>query len=183
MLPPFLMIPRGIDFTTRIALEDCYSAHGEYRIITTVRHTGSHSIIEQYPGYKHWHCNPQAYDLIDSNIGRINVITTYRDPKRVAASWMNRGQLPFNGMGSPHREGCIFSWKEAWEYYGKILKVIPKENVHLMEDLKYKLYQHDDTHGAHALLDNNDMKGYYRLINKDLTDYAYECCDGGINNA
>jgi len=173
------MVPRGIDFETRAALEKCYSEHGEYRVLTTVRHTGSHSLIEQYPGYKHWHCNPQAYDLIKNNIGSINVITTYRDPKRVAASWLNRGQLPFSGMGSPHREGCIFSWKEAWEYYGKILELIPK--VLFMKDLRSKLYTYEDKAGAHALLDNDSMSEYYKLVNKDLIDYAYNHCKGVIN--
>ena len=163
------MIPRGITHTIRNKLNTDLTEFGEYRIVTTVRHTGSHSIIEQFPGYTHWHCNPQVWGLIEQNLDKINVITTYRDPLRTAASWLNRGQLPFKA-GSPHRDGCIFSWKEAWFYYGKIIKTNP--DIYRMEDLDHKLYTHDDSSGAHSLLDNGDIEGYYKLVNKDLIDYA-----------
>lgn len=176
------MIPRGVDIKNRIALEKCYSEHGEYRIVVTVRHTGTHSILEQYPGYKHWHCNPLAYDLIQSTFGKANVLTTFRDPKRVAASWFNRGQLPTSRMYSGTSEGCIFSWKEAWDYYGKILEMIPRENVYFMKDLKHKLYTHGDVTGAHTLLDNNNMDQYYKLIDQDLIGYAYQNCKRLIND-
>lgn len=169
------MITRNITDITRKELEADLSEHGEYRIVTTVRHTGTHSIKEQFPGFKHWHCNPTVWELIRKNPGA-NVITTYRDPLRTAASWYNRTQLPL-GIGRykrPQSQGMIFSWKEAWEYYGKVIEVIPKDHIYRMEDLQYKLYTHPDSVGAHALLDAGDLDGYYNLVDKDLIDYAFK---------
>lgn len=160
---------RGIAATRKLELQEDFERFGECRIVTTVRHTGTHSIKEQFPEYKHWHCNPQVWQLIQSVPA--DVIVTYRDPLRTAASWYNRAQLPRTGKKSPHRDGCIFSWKEAWFYYGKILETHP--TIYRMEDLEYKLYTHPDK-GAHALLDAGDLDGYYKLVDKKLIDYAYD---------
>ena len=43
-----------------------------------------------------------------------------------------------------------------------------------MGDLNHKLYTHSDSTGVHALLDAGDMDEYFKLVDKDLTDYAYE---------
>ena len=155
-----------------------YEKYGQFRIVTTVRHTGTHSIKEQFPDYYHWHCNPEALNLIKSTLGNSNVITTYRDPLRVAASWYNRAQLPVGTKDyqSPHNAGCVFSWKEAWFHYGEILKLIPKENIFPMESLKHKLYTHPDKQGMHELLDKGDMDSFYQIADKSLIDYAYKQC-------
>ena len=171
--PLFIMIPRGITVPRRLEMEADYTKYGEYRIVTTVRHTGTHSIKEQFPEFKHWHCNPQVWELIERNPDA-NVIVTYRDPLRTAASWYNRSQLPRGRKKytSASDQGCIFSWKEAWFYYGKIIKTIPESHIYQMADLHHKLYTHPDSIGAHALLDVGDMDGYYKLVDKDLIDYA-----------
>lgn len=168
------MITGNITDTTRWALGEDYAKYGEYRIVTTVRHTGTHSIKEQFPGFKHWHCNPTVWALIEKNPDA-NVIVTYRDPLRTAASWYNRTQLPQGNRKykSPSDQGMIFSWKEAWLYYGKIIKTIPESHIYKMADLEHKLYTHPDSVGAHAMLDEGDMDEYFKLVDKDLIDYAY----------
>lgn len=168
------MITDNITTEIGLALEADLSEHGAYRIVTTVRHTGTHSIKEQFPGYKHWHCNPTVWQLIEAN-PTADVIVTYRDPLRTAASWYNRTQLPpaSSDCKSPVLMGMIFSWKEAWEYYGKIIKVIPDSHIYRMEDLDYKLYTHADGTGAHSLLDAGDIDGFHQLVSKELTDFAF----------
>ena len=173
-LPPsFFMIPRGVDIKNRIALQECYEKHGKYKIIATVRHTGTHSLKEQFPEYRHWHCNPLALEIIENNLDEIDLITTYRAPERTAASWFNRGQLPTHRMCSGTSEGCIFSWKEAWEYYGKILDMVPHIKIHKMDDLEYKLYTHPDKCSVHSMLDAGNTEAFYKVIDPELIKFAY----------
>ena len=169
-------LPARVASDTKVAMLEDYEQSGRFHIVTTVRHTGTHSIKAEFPNYFHWHCNPEALELIEATDGYADVITTLRDPLRVAASWYNRAQLPVatTDYRSPHNAGCVFSWKEAWYYYGQILKFVPPENVYPIERLKFRLYTHSDDQGMHEFLDNGDMESFYKIADKSLIDYAYE---------
>ncbi len=101
------------------------------------------------------------------------VITTWRDPLRVAASWANRGRWG--------REAWYRRWREQWGAYGKLLECKPT-----IFDCTKGQYQHGETLGPvplnqsadnlglHKSLNDGNYDLYYSIIDKHLIDFVYD---------
>lgn len=130
------------------------------KLVSTVWHSGTHSLIEDLGGGELLHCSPDA--LHKAKSGDYEVWTTWRDPHRVAASWFNRGR-----WGSRQWER---RWRSQWECYHKIkhyATVVP------VEALAVRRNEKPDNTGMHALLDKGLIKSFYATISKELIELAY----------
>lgn len=137
----------------------------DHLIICTIPHSGTSSLHEMKPEYRTTHCGKEI--IKECSKKDVDLLTTYRDPKRIAASWYNRGLL-----GS---EADKETWRYRWDSYRTLLNTA---KVYTMNDLNCKLNTVKDKYGLHAMLDNNDMDKYYSIIDKDLIDHAYDCSTG-----
>lgn len=175
------MLPEGTDRKLREHLEKSYRKYGKYKLITTVQHSGTHSLLAEHPEYKHWHCDEFVLDLITSNLNKMDVLTTYRTPERVAASWHNR-QIHRGHISMPAKDNIKGRWERVWKHYGEIIK-LPCVKIFPVEDLKHKEFAHADKLNLHAYLDSGNMADYYKMVDSDLIEYAYKQIQTGENNA
>ena len=124
-------------------------------LISTIEHSGTHSLIKTLglEGVPAEHCRPEVVEWAKS--GKYEVITAYRNPYSVAASWHNRKLFPLGWESE-------IEWVEQWECWLEIAKVA---TIYKTEDLPVKLNQwHKDTHGLHKALSENDMNHYFKFV-------------------
>lgn len=126
-------------------------------LITTVFHSGTHSLIKDLalPAGE-WidkHCCPKAVEMAQS--GRYEVHTTYRDPYRVAASWLNRDRLKDADY-----------WFRQWGAYSQI---VPMATVHKPVSRENTF---SDVLGLHEALDRGDMDYYFKHVPKEWIDFV-----------
>lgn len=106
------------------------------------------------------------------------VFTTYRDPKRVAASWLNRHK-------SFKKENLTNKWLEQWGCYKELLKTKPivldftkgREQAGIVFP-ESPINSHSDDLSMHKALDAGDLDYLYRKIPKELMDIAEDACFG-----
>lgn len=144
-------------------------------LLTTVQHTGTHYVlsgINNKFSVSQWHCKPGVTRHFDSFDW---IATTHRDPYRVAASWANRDEL--KGLNNDWFEQWR-GWKEVMNYgYGvKLFTLKPQE--HCFTFPEDKVESHPDVLGVHDMLDNEDYDAFHKIVPKELTDFAIECCEG-----
>ena len=131
--------------------------------VSTIWHTGSHSVVEMLkeedPGRRvvlH-HCNKTAEAIARG--GEHEVITTFRDPYRIAASWINRDRLK-----TYPRE-----WHTQWDHWSRIA---PLAKIYRTDSLTKKLNTHKDTYQLHAALDRGDLETFHQRVPIAYIDYA-----------
>ena len=129
-------------------------------MLSTVWHSGTHSAkaelrkkgIEAYM----IHCCWDALMKLETDPRFTGIVSTRRDPLRVAASWANRG------------EAIDYRWFEQWGVWSEMIK---KHDVEIIKPTE-RLNTSDDTLHLHRYLDDNDMESYYQHVPKDAIDYA-----------
>jgi hypothetical protein len=134
-------------------------------LLTTVWHSGTHTaadMLKDQGRVSASHCNPAAVRQALS--GNYRVITTYRDPLRIAASWRNRGRF----ITYPN------TWFEQWECWAQIVPIA--EIVH-MSDLGKKLGSYHDRYDLHEYLDNEQMGLFSSFVPQKFTDFALSIVD------
>ena len=106
-------------------------------LITTVRHTGTHSLMAELnvdhskrsTEWDQFHCDLRIFELIKS--GKFSEVhTTYRDPVEVAVSWLKRAKTPKVGDNTRN------SWSAQWLAWSEITHYA---RVHHMHELSEKL--------------------------------------------
>lgn len=142
-------------------------------LVTTIWHTGTHSLLETFEDHARrkqageiiqCHCNGYAIrhaDFADE------IVMTYRNPLRTAASWINRGRLPKAGFQIDR------TWREHWRIWAEL---IPRARVVSVNDLGHRLNTHGDTKGMHALIDADDLGRFYEIVPRDVIYFAFEKC-------
>jgi hypothetical protein len=96
-------------------------------------------------------------DAVKLNRAGHEVITTYRDPLRTAASWYNR-----------HGKWISDTWRKQWIDW----HLLSPERVFKLDELNLHLNQYQDEHGLHQALDENRMDYYHDLIPKEDIEFA-----------
>lgn len=91
------------------------------------------------------------------------IVTTYRDPYRTAASWANRN------LFQDHEHVMKRTWVRQWDNW---IKVLPLAKVYKTEELPDRLNTAEDVKGVHKALSEGDMDTYYKHIPKDYLDYV-----------
>lgn len=132
-----------------------------FKMLSTVWHTGTESLEAERPGYVRIHCGPLAEAL--SELPQAEVITTYRDPLRVAAAWVNR-----NTLSTPDHYA---TWVQQWLAWGEIAK---RATIYDVTELTHRLNSRPDRFGLHKMLDEGDMDQFYSVVPKELIDLARE---------
>ena len=118
------------------------------------------------------HCGEKVFERM-AQMHFDEIVTTYRSPKRVAASWFNRG--------NPQEK----VWFEQWKVWGEIMKASPKV-IYADESKWYDLqrsdspplHSFDDDTGLHQALDDGDDDYFYEQVPRNWIDFAT-----GIANA
>lgn len=110
-------------------------------LLSTIWHTGTHSAAHHFfgdwqeklrTGELVWiHCSPLALEMANrvdnTGVPSVKVLTTYRDPVKVAQSWARRGSF------------SVDTWCEQWDMWGQI---IPKAEVHSVDELSVRHASH-----------------------------------------
>ena len=103
------------------------------------------------------------------------VFTTYRDPKRVAASWGNRHK----DFTKPN---LIMQWTLQWECYREALKLNPmildftkgREQYGILFP-EQAINAHADDLWLHKAIDQENWDYFYRKIPRELMELAESC--------
>jgi hypothetical protein len=146
------------------------------RFLTTVRHTGTTYFekglrAEYGKDFDLQHISEEVFNNLDLND---IIYTTYRNPYRVAASWVNRNM--FSTMSN------FELWRDQWGAYKKLLTINPivlDVRKQIQEGIDFgdkKINSMNDASLLHRDLDENNYKSIYQYIPKDNIDYAIECC-------
>lgn len=112
----------------------------------------------------------KIYEIkIDGVLKDHNVITTYRDPFLVAASWANR--MKWNALRKRRFMG-------NWTRWGLVVPHAVK--IYVIDDMIYWKNKgtFGDTSGAVLALTEKNWNRYFEIIPRELIEHAY-----GITNA
>jgi len=146
-------------------------------LVSTVWHTGTHSLVKHRWGDAHgaylndeirWlHCIESVKDLLPVTT---KAVTTYRQPERVAAAWINRNK----------KQPCFSSsnetgWMEQWRIWAKI--IVPMAEVVSVNDLPVKIAGCEDRWQLHQYIEADDWKSYYEIVPKWAVEYAQNYVD------
>lgn len=133
--------------------------------MATVWHSGSnyvfkemrvnHNVYFQHTGPVFW----GRFEAIKYN----RLVTTLRDPYLVGASWAN--QYDMNGPEYRHH------WHVIWAGWERLLAYDP-EIRKVSEYTGAKVKSKGDPKGLHAMRDSFDMESYYKMMPKDLIEFA-----------
>lgn len=103
------------------------------------------------------------------------VFTTYRDPKRVAASWGNRHK-------DFKKANLIKQWILQWECYRECLKINPLildftkgREQHGILFPENAINTHPDELKLHKAIDDENWEYFYRKIPQELIELAETC--------
>lgn len=141
-------------------------------LLTSIWHCGTHSRLEEIPDHARklqsgeviqCHCNTDALKHAEK---ADQILMTFRNPYRVAASWVNRGRLP----KLPHQRNR--TWCEQWRIWAEL---VPRAHeVRSVDDLKHRLNTHVDEHGLHAMIAAGDYGLFHAYVPRELIKFAYE---------
>ena len=130
-------------------------------LLTTVKHSGTNSLKALIGGdVELRHCSDDIWQDLDKYD---SIVTTYRDPLRVAASWANRG------LFSEHDHLMERTWRAQWRNW---VRIYPLARVYPVDEMGIRLNRHDDIKGLHKALDDGDIKTYYRQVPINEIDYV-----------
>ena len=143
------------------------------RFLTTVRHTGTTYFekglrAEYGKEFDLEHISEEVFNNLDL---KDIIYTTYRDPYRVAVSWVNRNMVNVPKL-----------WLDSWGAYKKLLTINPivlDVTKQVQEGIDFgskKVNSMNDAYLLHRDLDENNYKSIYQYIPKEHIDYAIECC-------
>jgi hypothetical protein len=120
---------------------------GETVLLATVKHTFTNSVFymlkQEYKLAVRHHTWP--YGATEAKSGKYLVVTTYRDPRDVAFSWIKRKPIWRTKI-----------WRDQWEAWGQIIPLVSK--IYRLEDLTCHLGVRDDFREDHSHVDHSDME-------------------------
>lgn len=128
--------------------------------MSTVTHSGTHTATQilKPARIKFRHCCPKAVD--EARDSGLPVVTTSRDPYRVAASWANKHpEVLKNGWPG---------WREQWAAWEQIKQMAVV--IFYMENIPFKECAGLDTLGLHAALDQGNFDRYHEVVPRGLFD-------------
>jgi hypothetical protein len=136
-------------------------------LFTTVPHsvtTSARMMLDKMPfKYKFTHCEKLMEPKLGEIIDEFNIITTYRDPYLVAASWVNR--RPLDSIRSRH---WIANWKRWAILAPHAVKVFRIKDLTVHKNQ----YRWGDTSGAYAAYEAGDFDRYFQIVPKHLILFA-----------
>lgn len=138
--------------------------------VIPVPHSGSTSLRAMLTSrnlpHRWTHCE-KIYEIAIPRIrDEYQIVTTLRDPYKVAASWANRQP---GGFRTPRN---IRRWFANWKRWSMLS--LPPANVITMEELdRHENADHqDDPSGARKALLAEDWDRYFSIVPKECVDYA-----------
>jgi len=136
-------------------------------LLTTIPHTGTQYMQRQLAkGHdgnyvRVTHCDSDS--VLEAQSGRFYVITTYRSPVRVAASWGNRDKFS-NGQERP-------DWFHHWSSWADILKGKPL--IYRVDEFTGPVANAQvDKYGLHKAIDEKDWDYFYSVVPRRFVTYA-----------
>lgn len=134
-------------------------------LLATIWQTGTQYMLRQFPGARQVHCYAHMVEQLD-DLPPGRIITTFRDPYLVAASWANRYHWP-------EVEG---TWREQWEVWAEIVEM-GAEVFHVadFDGPVVKPTPHD--RGAKRAYQRGDMAAYFRYVPESLVEFALTITD------
>lgn len=141
------------------------------RLFTTVRHTATQYTMQHHEQKtRHIHCgHPALHELIELHDGDLDLVTTYRDPYRVGASWVNRYWRSADQFLRELRP----QWFGEWEDYGEILAMGPE--IYYVDDFdKPKVKSKGDAHKVHLALDQGDYQHFHSFVPPEWIRFAVQ---------
>ncbi len=134
-------------------------------LLTTVPHTGTQYMrrLLSECEMKQTHCDPET--VLEAQSGEFEVITTYRSPVRVAASWANRDKF-INDQERP-------DWFRHWSCWAEILELKPL--IYNVSDFTGPVANGQiDKYGLHKAIDDKDWDYFYSVVPRRFVTYANE---------
>lgn len=147
-------------------------------LMSTVWHTGTTyfriPLLEQYGQLEARHCCPEVLPIVHEYDW---IVTTYRDPKRVAASWCNRGR-------DLNKAAWVKRWRVQWDSYWQLRELedtVERFTVFKSSDGRVQhghvfgpvpLNSHGDTHNLHEALNRGDLDYFYSKVPEACVRYA-----------
>jgi len=98
--------------------------------------------------------------LTNAKAGDLEVVTTYRDPLRTAASWGNRGELKRD-------------WIEYWNNWVDLMETAPSV-FHVSEFKGPVVNSYPDKLGLHKAIDDEDWDYFYSVAPRNMVSHAME---------
>jgi len=136
-------------------------------LLTTIPHTGTQymrRLLSQGGdggNVRQTHCDPES--VLEAQSGRYEVITTYRSPVRVAASWGNRDKFS-NGQKRP-------DWFRHWSCWAEILK--DKPLIYRVDEFTGPVANAQiDKYKLHKAIDEKDWDYFYSVVPRRFVTYA-----------
>jgi len=129
-------------------------------LVSTVWHSGTHSLQKQLGESELRHCCPEIFDDLDKYD---SIATTYRDPLRVAASWGNRDRF------INHEHYLKRTWYRQWECWHQIKEIA---TVYPVGVLGERINIFEDKKGLHKALDEDDMEHFYKHVPIKAIEFA-----------
>jgi hypothetical protein len=142
----------------------------------TVWHTGSKYFAA---GLRNHYDRVTLEHLTAGGVSKINmnadIYTTYRDPYRVAASWINRGHFEKESILLNHMK-----WVDQWNRYEHLLNVFDPIVLHLEKGRHQAgldfgggiINSQEDIKGIHRALDQGKVEKVYDYLPKVYLDHA-----------
>ena len=100
----------------------------------------------------------------------LEVVTTYRDPYRVGASWVNRYCQKAHNFLPEMRGDWFRMWSDYRDLLGRNCEVLCVANFD-----KPPVKSKPDIRGAHRALDEDNLRAYHAWMPKDWIEHAVNC--------
>lgn len=128
-------------------------------VLMTIWHTGTNYLMQKLD-VDQMHCSPENIEKAKDR----EIITTYRDPLEVAASWANRygKEKPIGEQKELEKE-----WFKQWDCWHQILDRAKVYNVAQFEGRKVKSFT---DRGAHKALKQRDLETYFTFVPRRWID-------------
>ena len=139
-------------------------------LVSTIWHTGTHNLVNHKWGngalqnIAWMHCVEGVRDFLHLS----GIVTTYRQPERVAASWINRDKF------TPKLKAKDL-WREQWKIWADI--IVPKAQVISVNDLPTKVTMCNDRWNLHRYLNDSNLDSYYKIVPRWAIEYAQNYVD------
>ncbi len=135
-------------------------------ILSTVWHSGTQYCFNIILNRK-----AELIHLCHDVLKHSDIVTTYRDPYLVGASWVNRyenrEQMLYEQEENKHQ------WFTQWDCYRELLEREPVV-YRVSKFTGPKMKSRGDPQGAHRMLEE-DIKSYYQRIPRDWIEHAVNC--------
>lgn len=140
-------------------------------LLSTVWHTGSEYVRKELRAEGHnvtfQHCEAHLHQLLKRKKDFDRIITTFRDPMQVGASWANRYDL-----FSDHK--VIACWYELWTTWAWLVKEHHAEVRRASLFSGPKVNSSEDVHQLYSALRDGDMDYYHEFVPHDMIDWAWK---------